>query len=142
MDPYEAALNDLISRARGRGSFTIEDLRKAFPVDSMTVEDISQVLARLEQAGFDLEIDPALLLPGQKAAPGGEAPVAKRDETEWPKPMPEGRRQPAKPSDFETRAVGEKRYSTAFRLFSSAAMLPWIVAFAIVTLAVFAAFAL
>jgi hypothetical protein len=40
----------------------VDDLREASPVDGMRIEDISQVLARLEQAGFDLEIDPSLLI--------------------------------------------------------------------------------
>jgi Sigma-70 factor, region 1.1 len=62
MDPHEAALSDLISLARRRGSLTMEDLRKALPVDSMTVVDLSHALTRLDQAGFDLEIDPTLLL--------------------------------------------------------------------------------
>jgi|GEM_PF-5325921 len=140
MDPHETALTDLISLARRRGSLSMEDLRRALPVDSMTVEDLSHVLARLDQAGFDLEIDPALLLPDNQTARGA-APVAKRDETEVSEPKPEGRQQQASLPASADAPVLKKHTARHSNSAASAPMLPWILAFAIVVLAVFAAFA-
>jgi hypothetical protein len=139
MDP-EAALTDLISLARRRGSLSIEDLRRALPVGSMTVEDLSLVLARLDQAGFDLEIDPALLLPHNETAARGATPAAKHDEAEMSEPMPEGRQQQTS-LPTSTDAPTLKNAARPSNAAASAPMLPWILAFVIVVLAVFAAFA-
>ena len=141
MNINEAALIELISLARKRGGISMEDFRKALPIDSMTAEDLAHVLDRLDEAGFDLEIDPALLLPEDKAGPKDAAPVAKREQTGLPETAPEGRRQR---TSFPT-SVDEPilKSHTARRSAStaSASMLPWILAFAIVVIAVFAVFA-
>jgi len=116
-------------------------LREAFPVASMRVEDISQVLARLEKAGFDLEIDPSLLIPESKDAPKSAASVAKLEDHESSERMHEGGQRPAslrvstKQSSMKSSL---ERYSTSSSL---ASMLPWIVGFAVVLLVAFAAFA-
>jgi hypothetical protein len=140
MDPHEAALIDLISVARRRGSLTMEDLRKALPLDSMTVEEISHVIARLDQAGFDLEIDPTLLLPRDKTASKDATPVAQPEKTELPKPMREERRHTSFPASADA-PIAENHTVLSTDPSASAPMLPWILAFAIVLIAVFAAFA-
>ena len=140
MDLHETALTDLISLARRRGSLSMEDLRRALPVDSMTVEDLSHVLARLDQAGFDLEIDPTLLSPDNEAVAKNAAPVAKRAEMELSEPMPEGRQQQtSRPASADAPVL--KNHRARHNSAASAPMLPWILAFAIVVLAAFAAFA-
>jgi hypothetical protein len=141
MDPQEAALIDLISNASRRGSLTMEDLRKALPVDSMTVEDLSHALARLDQAGLDVEIDPTLLVPDNETAAKGAAPVAKRDETEVSEPMKEGRQEHTSLPGSADAPVLKNDTARHSKPAASAPMLPWILAFAIVVLAVFAAFA-
>jgi Sigma-70 factor, region 1.1 len=141
MDPHEAALTDLISLARLRGSITMEDLRKALPVDSMTVEDLSHALTRLDQAGFDLEIDPTLLLSEDKVVPKDATPVAKREKIELPEPMPEGRRQQMSFPASADEPILKNRTIRPSSSDASAPTLPWILAFAIVVFAVFAAFA-
>jgi MFS superfamily sulfate permease-like transporter len=50
-----------ISRQRGR--LGIADLQQALPVDTMSIEELSDVLVQLEEAGIPVEIDPALLTP-------------------------------------------------------------------------------
>jgi hypothetical protein len=140
MDLHEAALTDLISLARRRGSLSMEDLRRALPVDSMTVEELSHVLARLDQAGFDLDIDPTLLSPDHEAVAKTAAPVTQRDEIELSEPMPEGRQpQTSRPASADTPVL--KNHTARHNSAASAPMLPWILAFAIVVLAAFAAFA-
>lgn len=141
MNLSEAALIELISHARQRGGISMEDLRKALPLHSMTIEDISHVLTRLDEAGFDLEIDPTLLLPEDKAAPKDAAPVAKREQTELPETMPEGRRQRTSFPTSADEPILKKHTVRRSDSTASAPMLPWILAFAIVVLAVFAAFA-
>jgi Sigma-70 factor, region 1.1 len=141
VDPKEAALIDLIDLGRRRGSLTMEDFRKALPLDSMTVEDISHAIARLDQAGFDLEIDPTLLLPGHQSAPKDAVPVGRPEKMESPKPMREERRQQSSFPASADKPIPEKDKARGTPSSSSAPMLPWIVAFAIVVIAVFAAFA-
>lgn len=57
-----AAFDRLMQLGRS-GGLEIDDIRHALPVDTMTVEELADVLARLEQAGISVEIDPALLTP-------------------------------------------------------------------------------
>lgn len=140
MDPHEAALTELISLARRRGSLSMEDLRRALPVDSMTIEDLTHILARLDQAGFDLDIDPTLLGPDNEAVAKNSPPVAKRDETEKSEPMPAERQQQTSFTSAEA-PVPKSHTARPSNSAASAPMLPWILAFVIVVLAVFAAFA-
>lgn len=131
----EAILTKLVAGARQRGSISLEDLRKELPIDSMTIEDISVVLARLDEAGFDLEIDPALLSSTHPASP---------PHGTTQKELPEAETAPQKqPSRFPTSTDGTIKAPAARRTKAvlSPSMLPWILAFAIILLAVFAAFA-
>jgi hypothetical protein len=48
---------------RRRGGLEIDDIRQALPVDTMTAEELADVLARLEEAGISVEIDPVMLTP-------------------------------------------------------------------------------
>jgi hypothetical protein len=138
---YEAALSDLKSLARGRGSLTMEDLQKALPVDRMTEQEMAHVLARLDEAGFDVEIDPTLLRPGNET-PAKDAPSpVKRGETEVYEPMPGGRQQPTSIAASTRTPVLENHTAPNADPAASAPMLPWILAFAIVVVAAFAAFA-
>jgi hypothetical protein len=107
----------------------------------MTVEDLSHVLARLDQAGIDVEIDPTLLLPDNKTAANGAAPVAKHDETGVPEPMPERRQQQTSIPASADAPILKNHTAPHSNSVASAPMLPWILAFAIVVLAAFAAFA-
>jgi hypothetical protein len=138
---HRAALTDLLSLARQRGSLTMEDLQKTLPVNSMTEQEIAHVLARLDEAGFDVEIDPTLLLPDNQPAAKGAASLVKRDETKVSEPMPgERQQQTSLPASGGTPVLKSHtaRHSNST---ASAPMLPWILAFAIVVLAAFAAFA-
>lgn len=141
MDLYEAALADLLGLARRRGNLTMEDLQKAFPVNSMTEEEIARVLVRLDEAGFDVKIDSTLLLPDNETATKGAAPLAKRGETEVSKPMPGGRRQQASLPASAGTPILKSHTAPHSNSIASAPMLPWILAFAIVVFAAFAAFA-
>ena len=48
---------------RQRGGLDIDDIRRALPVDTMSIEELSDVLAHLEEAGIPVEIDSVLLTP-------------------------------------------------------------------------------
>lgn len=54
-------LDRLIDTGRQRGGLEIDDIRQALPIDTMSIEEISNVLVRLEEAGIPVEIDPAML---------------------------------------------------------------------------------
>jgi len=53
----------LVELGRRHGALQSDDIRQALPVDTMTIEEIVDVLTRLEEAGIAVEIDPALLTP-------------------------------------------------------------------------------
>ena len=57
------AIDRLMQLGRRRGGLEIDDIRQALPVDTMTVEELADVMARLEEAGISAEIDTGLLTP-------------------------------------------------------------------------------
>src|SRR5882724_11783341 len=94
MSLNEATFDRLKNLARQRGSITTNDLREVLPIDQMTVEDISDVITRLEEADFDLEIDPALSLPTPGIAPKAPTATSKPAQTSLPKRGADVGRQP------------------------------------------------
>jgi Sigma-70 factor, region 1.1 len=65
------AIDRLIEMGQRRGRLEIDDIRQALPVDTMPTAELAEVLARLEEAGISIEIDPALLTGGHgKIIPG------------------------------------------------------------------------
>jgi hypothetical protein len=84
MSLNEATFDRLINLARQRGSVTTNDLREVLPIDQMTVEDISDVITRLEEADVDLEIDPVLLLPTRGIARKAPTPISKPAQPSLP----------------------------------------------------------
>ncbi len=74
-----AAVDHLIELGRQRGGLGIDDLRRALPIDAMTIEEISGVLARLEEAGISLEIDRAMLTPRHHETTFGEVKSTTQD---------------------------------------------------------------
>ena len=59
----DTAVNRFIKIARLKDQVTIDDLRNAFPIETMTSEDVAKILSVLEEASISVEIDPALLAP-------------------------------------------------------------------------------
>jgi len=55
------ALEYLMRLGRQRGALGIDDIRQVLQVDTMRMEDLADAVARLEDAGISVEIDPALL---------------------------------------------------------------------------------
>ncbi len=56
-------VDHLMETGRQQGGLEIDDIRRALPVDTMSAEELANVLARLEEAGISVEIDSALLTP-------------------------------------------------------------------------------
>jgi len=137
----DATLLELIRLARQRGGISMEDLQKALPLESMSIEEISHIVNRLDEAGFDLEIDPNLLSPKRKSSPQDMAAVAKREESVPPELTPERRTQSRIISTSADEPVLKNHDVRRSTHSTPAHMLPWIFAFAIVVLAVFFAFA-
>lgn len=61
---------------RQRGGLDIDDIRRALPIDAMSIEELTDVLARLEEAGTSVEIDPTLLTPRHRKMMPHEAQPA------------------------------------------------------------------
>ncbi|WP_029007745.1 hypothetical protein [Azospirillum halopraeferens] len=57
----ETALTRLEDVGRRQGRISAEDLGRILPVDRMSPGDIARVVERLESAGIDVDVDPALL---------------------------------------------------------------------------------
>lgn len=55
------AFDRLMQLGRRRGILEIDDIRQALPVDTMTIEDLADIVERLEMAGISVDIEPALL---------------------------------------------------------------------------------
>ena len=55
------ALEYLMRLGRQRGVLDIDGIRQVLHVDTMSMEDLADAVARLEDAGISVEIDPALL---------------------------------------------------------------------------------
>ena len=53
----------LAEQGRRRGGLKTDDIRQVLPIESMTAEELVDMLNRLEVAGIAVEIDPALLNP-------------------------------------------------------------------------------
>ncbi|QIG49966.1 hypothetical protein G5V57_20910 [Nordella sp. HKS 07] len=137
----DATLLELIRLARQRGGISMEDLQKALPLESMSVEEISHIVNRLDEAGFDLELDPNLLSPKRKSAPQDIATVAKPEQTVPPEMAPERRTQSTIIPTAADKPIRKNQDIPRSGSPVPAHMLPWVAAFAIVVLAVFFAFA-
>jgi hypothetical protein len=132
-------LDELVDLARQRGGVSMEDLRQWLPIERMTVEDISCVLARLDEEGFDLEIDPMMLLSAGGVAPEERISTPTREQTELPASGLKGAE-----SGFRTssgRSFAARQTARSREAAVSAPMLPWVLAFVIVVVVFFAAFA-
>src|SRR6185295_12393604 len=57
------AVDRLMQLGRRRGGLEIDDIRQALPIDTMTIEEVADVVARLEEAGISVDIDAGLLTP-------------------------------------------------------------------------------
>jgi hypothetical protein len=57
------AVDRLIQLGRRRGGLEIDDIRQALPIDTMTIDELADVVARLDEAGISVEIDSGLLTP-------------------------------------------------------------------------------
>ena len=57
------AVDRLMQLGRRQGGLEIDDIRQALPIDTMTIEELADVMTRLEEAGISVEIDAGLLTP-------------------------------------------------------------------------------
>ena len=57
------AVDRLMQLGRRRGALEIDDIRQALPIDTMTIEEVADVVARMEEAGISVDIDAGLLTP-------------------------------------------------------------------------------
>lgn len=130
-------LDRLISLGRESGHLTTEDLRASLPVESMSAEEIAQVVVHLEETGVPVELEENLLSPHVKpvALPRPSAEII-------PFPGPRASRKPfkAKPLQPAKPALPEPRQTET----EEASFSPWIVAaagmlaFTVFTLIIFA----
>jgi hypothetical protein len=57
------AVDQLMQLGRRRGGLQIDDIRQVLPVDTMSIEELADVVARLEEADISIEIDAGMLTP-------------------------------------------------------------------------------
>ncbi len=70
------AVEHLMRLGRQRGALDIDDIRQVLQVDTMSMEDLAGTVARLEDAGISVEIDPALLARRREGTSPPEATLA------------------------------------------------------------------
>jgi Sigma-70 factor, region 1.1 len=72
------AVDRLVQLGRRQAGLDTDDIRRALPIDTMTIDEITEVVAHLEEVGVSVEIDPALLVPQhRKMAPPELQPTPK-----------------------------------------------------------------
>jgi hypothetical protein len=95
-------LDRLLQLGKQRGRLTPHDLHQVLDVERLSMDELSHMLERLEQAGVSVEFDTALLAPAS-----GRADLAQRPDTD----LTEGRELPSTtraPSEAPTLTVQEK----------------------------------
>jgi hypothetical protein len=130
-------LDRLISLGRERGHLTTEDLRASLPVESMSAEEIAQVVVHLEETGVPVELEENLLSPDPRAMA-----MPRQSAEIIPFPGPRASRkpskvnllQPAKPALPEPRQTETQEASFSPWIVAAAGML----AFAVFSLIIFA----
>jgi hypothetical protein len=81
----------LMDVGRRAGRVSTDDFRRLLPIDSMSPEDIANVVLRLEERGIAVDLDPNLFVPGSKPSrPSGDMP----DSVATLRPEPPSRRAP------------------------------------------------
>ena len=101
----------LIQLGRRRGGLEIDDIRQALPVDTMTIEELADVVARLEEAGISVEIDPALLTPRHRKSTLHEA----KPTTEPSRPSEQPTTAHVRPSRLASSGNGARANSSRTR---------------------------
>jgi hypothetical protein len=79
----ERTVQELIALGRPTGRLTSEQLKRALSVESMSIDELAEVVLRLEGAGIDVDLDPALLEPNRQPAtafPSGASPVSQTSD--------------------------------------------------------------
>lgn len=58
-----ATIDQLVGRGQRLGRLSVADIEKVLPLDTIVIEEIEDLVARLEAAGVVVEIETAFLLP-------------------------------------------------------------------------------
>lgn len=67
----ESAYRRLEDEARRHGGrMSVEEMGRILPLDSMSTTDVAEVVDRLERAGIDVDVDPALTRPHPDSSSG------------------------------------------------------------------------
>jgi len=61
MTADNTAMRTLAPIQQRRGHVTLEEIKRVFPIDSMTPEEIGRTMTELEEAGIEIEVDKDLL---------------------------------------------------------------------------------
>jgi hypothetical protein len=62
-------LQRLRAAAQARGRLALDDLKRILPIERLSPEQVARVVAQIEDAAIDIEIDLGLMRPSRKAAP-------------------------------------------------------------------------
>lgn len=102
----EAAYQRLEAHGRCDGRITVEEMGRELPVEEMDPVEIAEVVDRLERAGIDVDVDPALLKPHpDRSRTGGDAGVVDIAHPAAPAVSAPGVR-PSRPADVAGMGAG------------------------------------
>lgn len=57
----DTAVDTLVRLGRCKGGVTIEDISRIIPIERMTLQEVGDLVLRVEEAGIPVAIDPVLL---------------------------------------------------------------------------------
>jgi hypothetical protein len=104
--PANPSYQQLLALGEQQGGLTTHDLQQVLDVDRLSIEEISDILARLEHAGISVDIDAAQLSPGPRTAGlGPPLDTNMTDHTDAPPPTQMASAAPRAPHAEERSAV-------------------------------------
>jgi hypothetical protein len=120
MSPQKA-FDRLVQLGMRAGSLRVSDLGRVLPIETMTVDEITEVVARLEGAGISVEIDAELEAPSHRKATSNSKAIPKQSSLSGAKSVDHARLEALassiKAKELQTRAPqhqGIKESGTVF----------------------------
>jgi hypothetical protein len=88
--PSDVIYERLLQMGKQEGGLTTDDLQRVLDIERLSVDELSNILMRLESAGVSVDIDPAILWPQSGEASVIQQPDAPLLERQRPLPVASG----------------------------------------------------
>jgi hypothetical protein len=105
MRDLQTDIDRAVAAGRHRGMLAAEELASLLPIDSMTADEIAIAVARIEDSGVEVELDPELLQPRRDTGTAARPPLAAPEE---PVPPVDVRPTAAPRQELPAQAAGRR----------------------------------